>query len=199
MGILKYILISLGVLLLIIFGIVIFNRGGSENTVTPGKKTVKLSDFITKENSSVEYSASGAINALENHRTIQIIISPTTRTINVYKGYNGEVLKTQTYPNTQNAYSDFMTALGRAGFARERRTDLNQDPQSICPTGSRSFYKLFEGSEEAVNLWTASCTAGTYGGNISLTNTLFQTQIPDYSTITSGINIPVKTGSSGIF
>lgn len=201
MGFLKYILISLGVIILIIFGIVIFNRGGTENAPTPGnvKKSIKLSDFITKENSSVESNVSGAINALENHRAIQIIITPTTRTINVYSGYNGQVIKTKTYNNTQNAYGEFVTALGRAGFTRDRKIDANVNPEAICPTGSRTHYKLFEGTEEIVNLWTATCTAGTYGGNVSLTNTLFRAQIPDYSTITNGVNISTASTNTGIF
>lgn len=199
MGFLKYVLIGLGVILLIVFGIVLFNRGGSENKVTPGKRTVKLSDFITKDNSSVEYNTAGAINALENHRAIQIIVTPTTRTINVYTGYNGQILNTQTYSNTQNAYSDFITALGRAGFTRERRLDANISSQSVCPTGSRTHYKLFEGSDEVMNLWTASCTSGSYAGNVSLTNSLFKSQIPDYSKITQGVNINTGTSSGGIF
>lgn len=199
MGFLKYILISLGVILLIIFGIVIFNRDSTPRAPVPGKPLVKLSDFITKDNASVESNVSGAINALENHRTIQIIITPTTRTINVYSGYNGQVLKTKTYNNTQNAYGEFVTALGRAGFTRERKIESNVNPEAICPTGSRTHYKLYEGSEEAMNLWTATCTTGSYGGNVSLTNTLFKTQIPDYSTITSGVNISTASTNTGLF
>lgn len=198
MGFMKYILISLGVVLLIIFGIVIFNRGGNEAPRTSNKGVVKLTDVINNDNSSVEYNVAGEINAIENHRAIQIIISPTTRTINVYTGYEGQILNTQTYTNDKNAYSDFITALGRAGFTRERRIDANLNPQAICPTGSRTHYKIFNGSEELTNLWTASCTGGSYGGSVSLTNNLFKAQIPDYNKVTNGVSINTST-SGGIF
>lgn len=198
MGFMKYILISLGVVLLIIFGIVIFNRGGTEKPRTSDKKSVTLAEVIKNDDSSVEYNVAGEINATENHRAIQIIISPTSRTVNVYTGYEGQILNTQTYTNNKNAYSDFITALGRAGFSKERRIDANINPQAICPTGSRTHYKIFDGSQEQMDRWTASCASGSYGGNVSLTNTLFTAQIPDYNTITKGVSINTSS-PGGIF
>lgn len=196
----KYILISLGVLLLIIFGIVVFNRGGSETATQPGKKAIKLSDFETNSNAAVEYTIEGAINSIENHRSIQMNIGPTGRTLTVYTGYQGQILKTQTLPNDNGSYGDFIAALARAGFVKERRIDSNISSQSVCPTGSRTHYKIIDGSEDVMNLWSASCTSGSYAGNVSLTTTLFRNQFPNYSEFTQGVSLGTTGGSSaGIF
>jgi len=197
----KYILISLGVLLLIIFGIVIFNQGGSPRVETPAKQAVKLTDFSTKDNASVEFTTEGAIIAPENHRTILINISPLTRTVTVFTGYEGQVFKTQTLPNDKNSYTEFLAALARAGFVKERKIDGSISSQAICPTGTRTHYKVIEGGNDVQNLWSASCTTGSFGGNTPLTGTLFRAQIPNYSSITQGVSFGASGSgsSSGIF
>jgi hypothetical protein len=68
----KYILITLGVVLLIIFGIVIINRGGGKTAVLTGKKVIKLTDYATNNNALMRYNIEGPINALENHRSMQV-------------------------------------------------------------------------------------------------------------------------------
>ncbi|MEO5627504.1 MAG: hypothetical protein ABIQ89_01290 [Candidatus Saccharimonadales bacterium] len=196
----KYFLISLGVLLLIIFGIVVFNRGGSKTVTTPSHKVVKLSDYKTNNNAAVDFTISGAINALENHRSIKITISPLTRNVTVFTGYEGQVLTSQTYPNDVNSYSDFLAAITRAGFTVERKIDSKISSQAICPTGSRSYYKLVDSTKDVIDLWTASCTKGSFGGNVALTNSLFQSQIPNYTKVTQGVSLSTSGGSSnGIF
>ncbi len=194
----RYILITFGVVLLIIFGVVIFNRDSGQPNNPAGRRAIKLSDYVTNNNASVEYTVQGPIIALENHRSISIRISPTTRVIDVLTGYQGQVLRSQTYANDNNSYSDFLAALGRTGFTRERRLGGNINTQSICPTGNRSFYVINDNNKDVMNLWTASCTKGTYAGS-TVTNNLFKAQIPDYTTITSGVNLGGSSSSNAIF
>jgi hypothetical protein len=178
----KYFLISLGVLLLIIFGIVIFNTGGSKTVTTPGKKPVVLMDYLKNNNASVQFSVEGPINAIENHRNTIVTVGPTSRNVTVFGGYQGQALVTHTYPNDTNSYSAFLAALNRAGFTKDRKLANGVNSESVCPTATRNHYVLVDSSKEVMNLWSAPCTAGSFGGSVSLTTTLFQAQIPNYST-----------------
>lgn len=190
----RYILIALGVLLLIIFGIVIFNRGGNSNKeVVVQKQAIKVTDFAQDADAEVSFSQEGPINAIENHRSVKITVSQTSRNITVFAGYQGQVLSTQTLPNDVDSYGAFLAALNRASFARERRLDANASSASVCPTGNRIHYVIVNDNKEAMNLWSGSCTTGSFGGNPSLTATLFRAQIPNYNQIVSGLNL---TGNS---
>lgn len=193
----RYLLATVGVIFLLIVGIVIFSRSNRpQSAVTPDNTAINLNDYSENENASVQYTVAGPINANEDHRQIRITISASSRQIDVIKGYQGELLSRNTYSNNSEAYADFLEALRRANFTKERRIADNISPAAICPVGNRSFYQIIENSEDKMNLWTASCVGGTFGGNISLTNQLFQLQIPDYSKITSGVSIRGNSGNS---
>jgi hypothetical protein len=185
----KYFLISLGVVLLLIFGIVIFNRGGSKPTSVAPSKTIKLTDYAKNPNVTLRMTTAGPINANENHRTIEISISSTSRSVNVFTGYQGQVLTANTFNNNEPAFSEFLAALNRALFTREARVGENINPDAICPTGNRTHYTITDGGKTEMDLWAASCAGGSFGGNRPLTNSLFQAQIPNYSTLTSGVSL----------
>lgn len=192
----KYFLITLGVVLLIIFGIVILSSGGSEQVSTSGHKVVKLSDYTNNNDASVQYYIEGPINAIEEHVALRITISPLTRELNVYQGYQGEVIAAKTYPNTTNAYGEFLAALNRAGFTTERKLAAGVAADSVCPTGTRSHFSLVASSKNLVDLWSASCVTGSFGGSTSLATNLFTTQIPDYDTIVSSANTSTRSTGS---
>jgi len=186
----KYFFISLGVLLLIIFGIVIFNNGGSKTaTTSTAKKAIKLTDYASNNAASVQYIVEGPITALENHRIIQITVSPLSRSVNVFTGYQGQVLISQTFHNDSTAYGEFLAALNRAAFTKDRKVANSINPESICPTNNRTHYKIVDSSKDAMDLWSSSCAAGSFGGSVSLTGTLFRAQIPNYNRIVSGVNV----------
>ncbi len=176
----RYIFITLGVVLLIIFGVVIFNRGDSKPH-TPAQKMATMMDYASNSNTSVVYTVSGPITGNENHRVTQISVSSSSRTITVYEGYQNQALGTQTLPNNQAAYQAFLAALNQANFLRKKVVPASVQPESICPTSNRTSYVINDGAKEVLNSWSATCTSnGSFGGNVSLTATLFQNQIPGY-------------------
>jgi hypothetical protein len=97
-------------------------------------------------------------------------------------------MRQQDYGNNANAYDAFLSALDAAGFGRaDDRVNRNA---ISCATGRTYTMKIIETGKEAKGLTTSSClsSAGdTFGGNVSLVNTLFQRQIPDYRTLTQNI------------
>ncbi len=184
----RYFLISLGVVLLIIFGIVILNSGDSPKTATNGSKVVKLSDYTAKDSSLVRYEVQGPINALENHVSMSISISSSSRTLDIFQGYQKALLTSKTYANDDSAYSQFLAALSHAGFIKEKAVAKTVDPVAICPTNNRTHYKLIENNKNVTDLWSATCTSGSFAGNTALTNSLFRAQIPDYSAVMNSVS-----------
>ena len=187
----RYFLGLLAVVAFIILVVVIVMHGGSKTT-TPktanGAKTVVLTDYIAK-NSEVHLYMDGQINAIEDHRAIEIVVTPTTRTLTVYKGYDLSVLRRQTYTNDQPAYDNLLHALSLAGFVKEKTGVRQTDERGVCPSGDRFIYELREDGKDVTRLWTTTCGTGlgTYGGVNFRTRDLFQKQIPDYLKLTQGI------------
>ncbi|MEI7682876.1 MAG: hypothetical protein WCJ24_01075 [Candidatus Saccharibacteria bacterium] len=181
-------MITLGVVLLIIFGVVIINRGGSKNVVIPDHKSVKLTDYSTNNNASVQYYIEGPINAIENHRSMKITVSPNSRNISIFTGYQGQAISSHSYTNDNTSYSAFLAALNRAAFTNERRLGKSVNSDSICPTQNRTHYLIIDNNKDVMNTWSAPCTKGPFSGNIALTKTLFETQIPNYSAVVNSVN-----------
>lgn len=195
----RYLLATVGVVFLLVVGIVIFTRSGSRDATTPNNNRITVTDYTDNPNASVQYTIQGPINAAENHRQVRITISPNSRQIDVIKGYQGEVINSATYGNDSGAYGNFLEALNRANFTKERRIEQGVNSEAICPLGNRTYYQIVEDNEDVMNLWNASCVAGTFGGNVTLTQQLFQLQIPDYNKITSGVNVTGNsTGGTGL-
>lgn len=178
----KYFLGALGGLLVIIL-LVVLIVGGGDNDV-PADEVTRLTDYAA-EASETMYTIGGPITAEETHRQVRITVTNSQRKIDVIDGYNGNVLRTETYPNTTAAYEAFLAAIEQVGFSKTRNSDLSFT--SVCPTGRRYSYALNNGEEKIVNTWSATCEKGTFGGKTNATERLFQAQIPDYQDVTQDI------------
>jgi hypothetical protein len=189
----RYFLGLLGVVAFIILVIVLIMRSGPKNatTNTPGgAKIVKLADYINKD-SEVRLTIDGQVNAEENHRTIQIAVTPNSRSLTVFKGYTQEALKQQTYPNNGAAYDAFLRTLANLNFVKEKPGVRQTDERGVCPTGNRYIYELREGGKEVLRLWSTNCSSsqGTFAGTASAIQSLFQRQIPDYNKLTGDVTL----------
>lgn len=191
----KYLVAIFGVFILVILGVVLLTRGNKGKTPKVGEKSVVLSDYKNNTESVVEYSIEGPINADENHRTIRIWVTPNNKTVEVLRGYRGDILKTQTFDNNPDAYGAFLDALNRANFTAKRNTTAK--PEGVCPTGNRSHFRLTDNGDDVIDSWTASCVNGTFGGSLALTTALFHSQIPDYSKTVSGVNVGASDAAGG--
>jgi hypothetical protein len=194
----RFILATLGFVFVVIMVVVLFAHGGSKTATTPGNKAIKLQTYANDSSVQVEYNIEGPINAPENHRTIQIIVSPNSRTLRVLKGYQGEVMTSQTYSNDTNSYSNFLRALNIEGFTHERSVPAGTNSQAICPLNNRTHYLIEQGSKNLMDLWSATCNSGSFAGNIALVRSLFTVQIPNYGSLTNGISV-AGAPTGGIF
>lgn len=184
----KYFLGALGGLLVIILLVVLIVGGGDNNNV-PADEVKRLTDYAP-ESSETMYTIGGPISAEETHRQVRITVTNAQRTIEVIDGYNGNVLRTETYPNTTASYEAFLAAIEQVGFSKTRRSDMSFT--SVCPTGRRYSYALNNGDEKVVDTWSATCERGTFGGKTNATERLFQAQIPDYQEVTRDVRFALQ-------
>jgi len=184
----KYFLGILGVILLIIFILVIALGGGSNESSS--KDVKKLAEYATEPATAVAFSQAGAINSEENHREVRITVTDSLRQVQIFKGYDGQVLKYETYPNTTSAFRAFLAGIEQVGFSGERRSKASVE--SVCPEGLRYSYELTSNDEEVINTWSASCDKGTFGGRTSSVRSLFEAQIPDYDDFTDNVDFSLS-------
>ncbi len=175
-------MITIGLLILLILFLI---RGGNN----PGAPhtTKSLASYATTD-AEVSFLNEGPIVAASEHRQILITVSRDTVTYQEIAGYNGHVIVTRNFSNSQNAYSQFLSALGHAGFTKIDNAEALQNEKGLCPTGHRYIFELNQGTKQLERGWSTNCGgARSYLGNTDLTITLFQAQVPDYSTLSQSV------------
>ena len=179
----KYVLGVIGAIVLIfIVFMLIFNRGGDDNNTN--KSTVlrssQLVEFADK-NSKVSVTTFGKVVGNESRNGIRVIVTPNERRIEILNTYDDNVIRSSTYPNTQTAYENFLSALSGQSFITGKEAAVN-DRRSVCPAGNRYEYDLTEDGDSKVNLWSVSCGIdfGSFAGNGPAIRELFKLQIPEY-------------------
>lgn len=185
----KYVLGVIGVIVLLFVAFVlIFNRG-DDSPQTTVLRSSQLVEFADK-NSSVSVTTYGRVVGNESRNGLRIVVTPGERRLEIMNGYDDNVIRTETYPNTQSAYENFLSALSGQGFLASRETDI-KDQRSACPTGNRFIFDLTEDGDLQASLWSVSCNSdvGTFAGRGSTIRQLFQLQIPDYSKQVTGIKL----------
>lgn len=176
--------------ILILF--LIFGRGSSntpKNTDTKkaDNTPTTLVDYIDRD-SKVILTVSGRINGDDVHRQIRITVSPDDRVAEVIQGYQNNVIKTQKTTNNRQAYDQFMRALARSGFSKERNSNI-KDERGICPTAQRYVYEIIDNNDQVSRTWAAQCNKGNSMGNAPLILQLFRNQITDYGKFVNGVNL----------
>lgn len=173
--------------ILILTGYLLLRGGPNGGQTSSAKKPIALTDYIN-DHSMVRMTINGRINSNEMHRVIQISVAQNETTINVFQGYEQNILKAQRYSNNFGSYDNFIHALYLAGFAKTRSNRLPSE-LGVCPLGFRYVYELFDNNKQLLRTWSATCNGGTYGGNANLTLDLFQRQIPNYGALTNNVQL----------
>lgn len=182
----RYFIGFLVVILLLIFLIVLIVSGtGPKQTLNRAKA---LPDYATTD-ALASMSIAGPINAQSLHNSVVITVGREQVVYQQVQGYDNNVVRTQTYANTEASYDAFLRALNVAGFVKGNSEKALANEQGVCPLGQRYVFALNEGSKQIQRFWSTSCGTRTYGGNTSMTLTLFQAQVPDYSTLTQNVQL----------
>jgi hypothetical protein len=173
---------------LIVLLIVLLFSGGSKPKATVTPKT--LTSYANTD-ATVRLTIDGPINAQQTHNQVQITVDREDAQFALLQGYNGSVIKSQTYANTENAYDAFLHALEHAGFTEGNTASGLSDESGYCPTGDRYIFELMNNDQDLERYWTTSCggTPKTFGGKLNLNLTLFEQQIPTYQNLVGTANI----------
>lgn len=180
------------VLLLFLLGIFILFHGGGEKPVSTVPKVMPLPDY-SDTNADVSMTIDGNVNGQDIHRQIVITVDQFSRRLDIVKGYNGNIISTKTFSNSENAYNVFLTSIGNAGFLAENKKAKIKNDTGQCPLGFKYIFELNDGGEQLSSLWTTTCgKIGTLNGNTSVLQNLFKAQITDYNELVSDVNLSAR-------
>lgn len=176
-------ILTLGLIFLVVF---LLFRGGDN----PKKVTVKSLKSYATSSAKVRLTIDGPVNATSEHQQAKITVDKDNVTYEQFKGYSGAVVRTQNFANDGDAYSAFLSALGRAGFTKGNDDPALKDESGYCSQGSRYVFELTQDGENIKRYWGTSCgKTKTYLGAQSLTLSLFKAQVPGYNDLAKGLDL----------
>lgn len=186
----------IAIVLVVVFGsIMLRNTIRNDQQAATPKTTLRLSDY-DRSGVVMRLSVIGPVVANEDHREMVIEASEASRVARILVGYNSNVGREVNYGNNSQAFSDFVEALNRAGFASERASSV-KDLEGQCPQGFRYVLSVVDNGQTVSNLWKTSC-----GGNgssaadmVSVIN-LFKAQIPDFKAFAGSEPVANTTGQT---
>lgn len=174
---------------LIVVVIVLIVRGLVSAPQAPSTKGLDLNSFANTSN-TVQFTIDTPVAAESTHRDIIITVGGSEASLEVTKGYSGEVVRQQSYPMTSISYAAFLHALTQNGFATGDNTASNRDERGHCALGDRYIYEAIDGNGNSLqHYWYTSCGTGTFKGNVNAIRTLFSRQIPDYYKLTNDVQL----------
>jgi hypothetical protein len=174
----RYILGFLATIGLIILILILLLRGGGDSASAP--KALNLADYA-RSDSAAHLVIDGPVVADQNHQQVKIDVDANEVSFTLQNGYDGDVVIQQTYPNNQNAYTNFLLALQHQGFTTGNTDPTMKDERGYCPLGQRKIYSFTDGSDQLMRYWSTGCNVKTFKGNSDAVTTLFRRQVPDYS------------------
>lgn len=176
----RYFMAFFAALLLLFLLIFLLFHGGGKPRSPIGKTLYSYS----ATDAEVRLTIDGPINADQDHRQARITVSSSDVTFDRIQGYDGNVINTKSYANTDNAYAVFLLALAHAGFTNGNNDPQLSDERGYCPLGDRYIFELIQDNKDLERYWATNCgSPKTYLGSLSLTLSLFEAQVPNYSAL----------------
>jgi len=182
-------LISLlvGIGLIVVVLILIF-RGGSSPSPTQSP-TAQMVNFATTT-TTVTMTDIFPTSANQTHHQFVTTVGQDQTTFTVEQGYEGQVLRTQSYQNNSSAYAEFLRALQISGYNLGTNDPKLADDRGYCSAGHRYIFEINNGSQTLQRYWASTCgSLGTSRAKVGSILQLFQRQVPDYSQLTSNISL----------
>lgn len=172
-------------ILLIIFLIIkLLSGGGSKPNLPPSLAT------YANTSTTVRYIIDNPVQAPQNHKDIVIEVGSSSTDIKITQGYDGEVVKEQSFPMTDAAYTAFLLALQHsAGYTLGDNDPKLKDERGYCATGNRYSYDIVSGDGDRLqHYWSTSCKEKTFKGLPDVVRNLFEAQIPNFDDYTSDVD-----------
>ena len=171
-------LITIGLIVLLI--VLLFGGGGKAPVTKAPLISYANTDTVVRETIDEQ------VNDVDHHRQIQITVGRDSTDFELHKGYDGETLKSQSYPMTATSYASFLRSLQHAGFTNGKDSKDLKDERGYCPLGKRYIFEVIQGSSDLERYWATSCNNApkTFNGKTPTILSLFRLQVPDYNKLT---------------
>jgi hypothetical protein len=133
----------------------------------------------------VEIVVRGPLVADENFASYRVSISQSERVMNVYRGYQKELVESRTLPNNDVAFRQFIEAIDKQNFTRDTGAEVGDSLDGVCAIGQVVTFNVYKNGDLAKMLWTSTCNGapGNFGGNLDRIRLLFSLQIPDFNSL----------------
>lgn len=169
--------------------ILIASRDPASKNVSDADRQINLTELV---NTSVDavFTQEGEIKGESEHDSVRITVNRNQRRIEHFRGYDGRVLRTETYSNTQEAFDHFLHALKNTGFSAAQEPKY-ESHKGVCPFGNRYIYELLDSGQRVMRLWSTTCRDqdGNFAGEENQVRKLFQNQIPEYREFARDIDL----------
>jgi len=178
-------LVSIGLVVLVIVLIVKGITGHASNPA-PRIDITKYADTPAVATLLID----APTNVDQDHRQVRITVSNTQNQIDILQGYQGTVIKSQTYSNNSAAFATFLQSVQLLGMPRG--ISSHTDYRGYCAAGNRYVYTFNNGQKDLFSYWSTSCSGqGTFKGSPVGVRQQFERQIPqrDLATFTSSTNV----------
>jgi len=178
-------LLALGLIILVIILIIKGLTSGGKSPL----QTVDLNSYANT-GTTVQLIIDSPVTASSQHHDIIINIGNNQASLQVTQGYEGEVVRSKTYPMNVSAYDVFLRSLNLNGFTQSNNDPNLKDERGHCALGDRYIYEVIdETGNDLQRYWSTTCNTGTFKGNIGSIQQLFQKQIPDYGELTNDVQL----------
>lgn len=172
-----FILVGIG-LLWLIFLLLGKAFSVTSNTSTTSTTQNSLSSYATTNAVTAMY-IDGPVRSDQEHMALRISVSKSQAAIELISGYEGRVVRQETFENNTESYANFLKALSKAQFDSPVKKSVSKDERGFCPLRNRFIYTLDQGATSKIRSWTSTCGTGNFSGNQALVRQLFMRQIPD--------------------
>lgn len=179
------IIIVLLVVIIAIIALVSVGRaifGGSDPAEVSEVDRSREALVSTSVDRSVRMEVRGPIVANEDFRSYRVEVTPNSRQLAVYRGYQNQELDSINLSNSVKAYEQFVHALDKANMMNGKILDDGRDDlRGICATGLVHKFAILNSSSVSKELWTSDCkgSKGTLNANVKQLKSLFLNQIPE--------------------
>lgn len=146
----------------------------------------------TDSNHSVSMYVRGPIVGNEQHVAYQMTISPTSRVLTTFIGYQGTVSNGVVLANNKSAYEQFVYALDRANYdGGKEYLGNDNNTEGICAAGKVYYFSINIDAKPIKTVWTTSCAnEGSFRGDFYKIKPLFFNQFtPDAISIVNQLKI----------
>ncbi len=174
---------------LIVLVIVLIVHGLTSGPTTEAPTAMNL-DSYSGTDTKVQLTIDSPVAADATHHDIIITVGNDESTMQVTRGYSGEVERQQSYPMNTVAYATFLHALAHNGYTQGDNDPSLKDERGQCALGDRYIFEIIGGSGDTLqHYWYTSCGTGTFHGDAAAVRQLFRLQIPDYLKLTSNVQL----------